>query len=101
MNSHSGTNSYRYNNLQIEELPYFLYEVSIYKVYKNRSNLLSNKFYKSEVLLNVCESKVIKKFNKFSIICFVTLLGAPISFIKENNLQIFNLHEKRKSRNRN
>ncbi len=96
--SHSGIKTYRYENLQIEELPYFLYEFTIYKIYKKGFLLLSSKYYKSDNLLNVKESKVIKRFNKFSIVAFVTLLGTPKEFIEQNNLKEFE-YEKRKNRN--
>lgn len=91
---HSGIKTYRYETLRIEELPYYLYEFTIYKIYKRRFVLLSSKYYKSDTFLNIKESKVIKRFNKFSIIAFVTLLGTPKEFIEQNNLKEY---EKRKN----
>ena len=52
MNSHSGDKpvTYRYQDSQIEVLPYFLYEVSIYKAAPKMSSILSSKFYTSKKL---------------------------------------------------
>lgn len=77
---------YKYEDCRIEILPYFLYEVSVYKIEPKRANILLTKYYTSNKLLKVKGTEVIKRFNKFNIECFVILLGAPQSFIKEYNL---------------
>lgn len=99
MNSHSGDKpvTYRYQDSQIEVLPYFLYEVSIYKAAPKMSSILSSKFYTSKKLLEVEEMTILKRFRNFDIERYVTLLGAPQSFIEENNLPIYEL-KKRKSK---
>lgn len=99
MNSHSGDKpvTYRYQDSQIEVLPYFLYEVSIYKTAPKMSSILSSKFYTSKKLLEVEEMTILKRFRNFDIERYVTLLGAPQSFIEENNLPIYEL-KKRKSK---
>lgn len=98
MNSHSGNKSitYRYEDCQIEVLPYFLYEVSIYRIALMRANILSTRYYTSDKLLKVKEVEVIKHFKNFNIKRFITLLGAPKSFIEENNLPIYELKTNRK-----
>lgn len=96
--AHSGDKpiTYRYQDSQIEVLPYFLYEVSIYRMSPMRVNILSTRYYTSDKLLNVKEVEVIKRFKDFSIDRFITLLGAPQSFIEENNLPIYELKTNRK-----
>lgn len=81
--------TYRYQDSQIEVLPYFLYEVDLYFISPRRANMLSNRLYTSDRLLNVKEVEVVKRFKNFNIQRFITLLGAPISFIEENNLPIY------------
>ena len=82
---------YRYNDLQIIALPYFLYEVNIYKISRGIVNNLSCRFYKSNKFLSVKETEVVKRFKNFCLVRYITLMGAPISFIKENNLPIYEL----------
>ena len=86
--------TYRYGNLQIEVLPKFLYEVDISKISKDVSAMLSDRYYTSDELLNAPETTVIKRFNSFMLVRFITLLGAPLSFIQENNLQPYTLLKK-------
>lgn len=85
--------TYRYQDSQIEVLPYFLYEVDIYRIAPKRVNILSSRYYTSNKLLQVNEREVIKRFKDFSIDRFITLLGAPLSFIEENNLPIYELRK--------
>lgn len=97
--SGSAPNTYRYQGCQIEVMPYFLYEVSLYRTTFRRVNLLLTRYYTSGSLLKVKENEVIKRFRTFNIERFITLLGAPMSFIEENNLPLYELkkHEKRKN----
>ncbi len=81
--------TYWYQDSQIEVLPYFLYEIDLYLISPRRANMLSNRCYTSDRLLNVKEVEVVKRFKNFNIQRFITLLGAPISFIEENNFPIY------------
>lgn len=81
--------TYRYQDSQLMVAPTFIYEVDLYYIAKNRANLLSSRTYTSDRELNVNEVEIVKRFKKFSIERFITLVGAPIAFIKENNLPIF------------
>lgn len=83
--------TYRYQDCQIEVLPTFLYEVDLYFISPRKANLLSCRYYTSDKLLNVKEVEVVKRFKNFNIERFITLLGAPISFIEESNLPIYEL----------
>lgn len=98
--SPSGSNkpTYRYEGSQIEVLPYFLYEVSIYEIHRNRCNILDSKMYTSTKLLKIKEDvKVLKKTREYEVVQFVDLLGAPQSFIEENNLPIYELQKRKKN----
>lgn len=79
------TELFRFGNDKIEVLPYFLYEVTIYQISKNMVRLLESKYYKSDKLLNVKDTAI--RYKNYSLIRNITLLAAPIEFIKENNLQ--------------
>lgn len=86
--------TYRFENGQIEVLPYFLYEVSVDKLWKNGFCCLKSRFFKSDKFLKIKNTEEIKYFDGYSIVRSITLLGAPYSFIKEHNLPIYKLYSK-------
>lgn len=90
--------SYRFGENRIEPMPYFLYEVSIYKVTKNMAGLLDSKYYKSDKLLKIKDEVTCKKFKDYQIIRYIDLLGAPMEFIKENKLPIYELRKPSKKK---
>jgi hypothetical protein len=51
-----------------------IYNVSIYKVYKNGFVMLSNRYYKSNKELNIKDIQIIKKFKNFLIIRYIDKL---------------------------
>lgn len=63
-----------------------------------RANILSCRYYTSNKLLNVKEVEVVKRFKNFHIERFITLLGAPMSFIEDNNLPIYELKKPSKKK---
>lgn len=70
-------------------MPVFLYEVDLYYISRNRCNLLLSRTYTSDRELKVKETEVVRRFKNFAIERFITLVGAPIAFIEENNLPIY------------
>lgn len=96
MKDHSGIKpaTYRFEGSQIEVLPYFLYEVSIDKRWKNGFCNLKSRYFKADKFLKVCLTEEVKYYDEYSIVRSVTLLGAPYSFIKERNLPIYKLYSK-------
>ena len=57
--------------------------------------------YTSNKLLKIKKDvKVLKKTREYEIIQFVDLLGAPQSFIEENNLPIYELQKRKKNEKR-
>lgn len=87
------TTNYRFGDDKIEVMPYFLYEVTIYQICKSMARLLESKYYKSDKLLKVKDTAI--KYSDYSIVRNITLLAAPIEFIKENNLQEYQLKKKK------
>lgn len=90
--------SYRFGENRIEPMPYFLYEVSIYVITKNMASLFDSKYFKSNKLLKIKNEVVCKKFKGYKIVRYVDLLGAPMEFIKENNLSIYELRKPSKNK---
>lgn len=91
---------YKYHDDYITEGKYFLYEINIYQEAPKQSNILSTKFYISNKELEINERQLIKKFKRFEIVRYITLLEAPNWFIKE--LPLYIKHKrKRKTKNSN
>ena len=90
--------SYHFGEDRVEPMPYFLYEVSIYKIAKNMAGLLDSKYFKSDNLLKIKNEVTCKKFKDYKIVRYINLLGAPMEFIEENNLLIYELRKSSKKK---
>ena len=90
--------SYHFGEDRVEPMPYFLYEVSIYKIAKDMACLLDSKYFKSDNLLKIKNEVTHKKFKDYQIVRYINLLGAPMEFIEENNLQIYELRKSSKKK---
>lgn len=100
-NVHTEGNTKRYKHPDgylIEALPYFLYEMSLYWMSSRRSNMLCCKYYISDRPLKVKSVEVVKRFKNFHLERFITLLGAPMSFIEDNNLQVYEPKQTKKKK---
>lgn len=86
---HSGDESklYSYKGSIIRVLPYFLYEVKVYKYSRLEFIVLGSKYYKSDTLLSIKFCNTVKYYDGYSIEHEISLVGTPEYFIKENNLQ--------------
>lgn len=83
-----------FDNQIIEVMPYFIYEISLNKYWKNGYCVLAHKFYKSNKLLNISDE--IKHYDDYIISKEIVLLGAPENFIKD--LPIYQLKKKNGTR---
>lgn len=88
--------------------PYFLYEVHTYKLFnkeqakpsKGRAELVDSKFFKSDKPLKTLGYKAIKK-SDYLLEMSVTWIGAPMSYITDYNLPIYNPKKKNEKRRSN
>lgn len=55
----------------------YFYCVDIYKISKDRAIMISDRYYMSDKLLNVPETTVLKRFNNFILVRFITLIKSP------------------------
>lgn len=81
---------------RVEIMPYFLYEVSVYKITKNMAALMGSQFYKSDKLLTIKKDVTVKKCKDHSIVRYVDILGVTKEFVEENNLPIYEAQIKKK-----
>lgn len=86
--------TYRFDGSQIEVLPYFLYEVCAYKLWKNGACMLKSRFFKSKTFLHIKNTEEFKTRDGYTIVRSIELLGAPYSFIKERKLPVYKLNNK-------
>lgn len=88
------TNQYVIENYKVEEMPYFLYEVNIYRYDKYGVNILDNRFYKSSNYVK--PYNIIKKEKDYILEKNISILGVTRDFICKYNLPLYD--KKRKSK---
>lgn len=69
-----------YKGESVEITPLFIYEVNLYKYWKNGFCLLGNKFIKSNKLLSLKANKIIEKHKDYFIEKEISLIGIPKQF---------------------
>ena len=87
--------TYLFQGDRVEIMPYFLYEVSVYKITKNMAALMGSQFYKSDKPLTIKKDSTIKKYKDYSVVRYVDVLGVTKEFVEENNLPIYEIKKKR------
>lgn len=66
----------------------FVYELSVYKVFKDRAECLGSKYYSSPKELKIKKDSKVKKYKDFSICIYIDWIGAPKQYIIDNNLEL-------------
>ena len=80
---------YRFGHHLVEILPYFLYEVTVYKITKNTVAIVNSQYYKSSRLLNIKKDTLIVRRNGYIIVTYLNILGVTQEFLENNNLQLY------------
>lgn len=75
---------------------YFLYELSIYKIYKDRVECINNKFYASNNFISIKKDTKIYSYKNFKIAIYIDWIGAPKDYIEENNFTLIIPKNKKK-----
>lgn len=88
--------TYLLHGNRVEIMPYFLYEVSVYKITKNMAALIGSQFYKSDKPLTIKKDVTVKKCKDYSIVRYVDILGVTKEFVEENNLPTYEAQIKKK-----
>ncbi len=89
--------TYLFGDNRVEILPYFLYEVSVYKITNNMAALMASQFYKSDKVLTIKKDVTVKRYGDYSIVRYVDVLGVTKEFVEENSLPIYESKVKKKS----
>lgn len=93
--------SYIYEGQRITVDSHYIYEINVYRIAKNRANIILSRSYKSNKLLDVKEVEILREYDSFTIERFITLVSAPLSFIEENNLSLYIKPKRKKHGKRN
>lgn len=88
--------SYQHEYGRVEPMPYFLYEVSVYRLERNLAGIVNSKFIKSDKFIEIKHGSIYKYCKGYTLVKSIDLLGAPMEFIQENNLPIYELKKKKK-----
>lgn len=92
---------------RIYPAPVFLYEVTTYKLYnakqaapsKGRAELVNSKFFKASKPLTTLGYRALKK-QDYLLEQAVTWIGAPMQYILDNNLPIYDPKKKKNEKGR-
>lgn len=76
----------------------FIYEVSIYKIFKDRVELAGTKLYSSNSKITIKKETIYKKRKKCIFMKSIEWIAAPKSFIEENHLNIIEPCQKLRKR---
>lgn len=66
----------------------FVYEVSLYKIFKDRVELAGSQLYSSPKKISIKKETLYKKTKEYTLMKYIDWLAAPRDFIIENNLNI-------------
>lgn len=66
----------------------FVYEVSLYKIFKDRVELAGSRLYSSPKKISIKKETLYKKTKEYTLMKCIDWLAAPKEFIIENNLNI-------------
>ena len=88
---------------KLTEYPKFLYEVSLYKVWKDRAECIDNQFYIADKPLEIKKEIISKKVEDYMLVKCITWLSAPLDYLVKNDFKLVtneNTRRTRKSRPR-
>lgn len=83
------TPSYLSGTERIEIMPEFVYEIVVYKIYKDRAELVNNKFFSSPKKLKIKKDIINIKKLDHTISKQIFWIGAPENYILSNNLKFY------------
>lgn len=98
MANKSTQNVYSYKQYKLTEYPKFLYEVSLYKIWKDRVECVGNQFYIADKPLEIKKSTISKKVKDYLLVKYITWLSAPLDYLMQNNFKLVTDESTRRTR---
>lgn len=81
---------YSNGQLRLTAYPRFLYEVSLYKVWKDRAECAGSQFYVSDEPLVINKETICKKVEDYRLYKFTTCVAAPLDYMLSNGFTLYN-----------
>lgn len=94
----STQNVYSDKQYKLTEYPKFLYEVSLYKIWKDRAECVGSQFYVADTPLTIVKETISKKVEDYSLVKFITWLSAPLDYLMQNNFKLVTDESTRRTR---
>lgn len=94
----STQNVYSNKQYKLTEYPKFLYEVSLYKIWKDRAECIGSQFYAADTPLTIVKETISKKVEDYRLVKFITWLSAPLDYLMQNNFKLVTDESTRRTR---
>lgn len=94
----STQNVYSNKQYKLTEYPKFLYEVSLYKIWKDRAECVGSQFYVADTPLTIVKETISKKVEDYRLVKFITWLSAPLDYLMQNNFKLVTDESTRRTR---
>lgn len=94
-------NVYSNKQYKLTEYPKFLYEVSLYKIWKDRAECIDSQFYIADRPLEVKKETVSKKVKDYVLVKYITWLSAPLDYLLSNGFKLITNENARRTRKSN
>ena len=94
----STQNVYSNKQYKLTEYPKFLYEVSLYKIWKDRAECVGSQFYAADTPLTIKQETISKKVEDYRLVKFITWLSAPLDYLMQNNFKLVTDESTRRTR---
>lgn len=94
----STQNVYSNKQYKLTEYPKFLYEVSLYKIWKDRAECVGSRFYAADIPLTIKKETISKKVEDYRLVKFITWLSAPLDYLMQNNFKLVTDESTRRTR---
>lgn len=94
----STQNVYSNKQYKLTEYPKFLYEVSLYKIWKDRAECIGSQFYVADTPLTIVKETISKKVEDYRLVKFITWLSAPLDYLMQNNFKLVTDESTRRTR---
>lgn len=91
-------NVYSDKQYKLTEYPKFLYEVSLYKIWKDRAECVGSQFYAADTPLTIVKETISKKVEDYRLVKFITWLSAPLDYLMQNNFKLVTDESTRRTR---
>lgn len=94
----STQNVYSNRQYKLTEYPKFLYEVSLYKIWKDRAECVGSQFYAADTPLTIAKETISEKVEDYRLVKFITWLSAPLDYLMQNNFKLVTDESTRRTR---